>query len=409
MKRGLSLASVLATIFAVAANSTTVNATDLPEPAEMLIEAAEGGRLDEIRRLISSGVVDVNAGSFGRTALYAAAAADRAAAVELLLAAGADPNPGRDYLPLHVAIGRDRMEIARMLLAAGEDVNLRDSYGEAPLMSARQAKAVSLLVEAGASVDARDARGRTALIHEIDVVRQLLTSGANPNLADKRGETAIFHLSGIEGPGIEEVAQTLIEGGASLSVRDADGATPLFVFMDNCQADLVRLVQRAGSDLDLANPNDVAALKEFARCGRAEIVEMILDYRDLPDREAILLNAFFAAIDSDDIEALTALLEAGVSLQSTTSATDGFDDLDHVNGLLFAVLESQLPMVKFFLDQDVSAESSDSLGRTALIIAAAHQEFEIAAELLAAGASPNAQAKDGSTALMRAIDQTRSR
>jgi ankyrin repeat protein len=59
---------------------------------------------------------------------------------------------------------------------------------------------ITLLVDHGARVNARDSSGNTALMHASDLcfnwnIEALLKAGADPNITDSSGQTAIQHLS----------------------------------------------------------------------------------------------------------------------------------------------------------------------------------------------------------------------
>jgi ankyrin repeat protein len=97
--------------------------------------------------------------------------------VQALLRAGADPNAReRDGLSLLIqAVRSESRTVVRALLRAGADVNRVESHGgsrETALMTAAMygnLAMVRLLIEAGAEVSARSAKGDSAL----DLARRL--------------------------------------------------------------------------------------------------------------------------------------------------------------------------------------------------------------------------------------------
>lgn len=124
--------------------------------------------------------------------------------VRLLLEKNANMNLSTTHAgtPLHYAAGHGDLTMVRALLARGANVNAtgRDS-GETPLISACRDWAhsyiVSPLLSAGADVNARDKKGRTALHYAVDpllnipLVELLIKKGANPAQADNFGVTPI--------------------------------------------------------------------------------------------------------------------------------------------------------------------------------------------------------------------------
>jgi len=103
----------------------------------------------------------------GTTPLHYAVRFGRRAAVEALLAQGADPNAvaerwWMERTPLHSTAMRGHAEIARWLLQAGADLESRNEHDYTPLLLAvRWARwaVVDVLLSAGADREARDAQG----------------------------------------------------------------------------------------------------------------------------------------------------------------------------------------------------------------------------------------------------------
>jgi ankyrin repeat protein len=149
----------------------------------LLLTAAGDGDLAGIDAAIAAGG-DVNAVSgHGNSVLYNACFADQLQAIAALLARGADPNRRMTYhspVDGRVEVGVVALMVCRSaaavetLLAAGADPNVSDNQGSTPLMRAALAagpEAVALLLKAGANPAAKDAAGRTAA----DRVKQRLS------------------------------------------------------------------------------------------------------------------------------------------------------------------------------------------------------------------------------------------
>jgi ankyrin repeat protein len=172
-----------------------------------LYAAAERGQEAVVRRLIERGA-DVNLrGQSGVSPVGAAAYAGRASIVKLLLAHGADGRTPDDTgkPPIVYAAAGGQLDIVRQLLAQNIDINARYANDLTLLMwacgpdeSVAEAQAltlVSYLVDAGAHVDDRDARGRTPLMiaaegGHAEIARLLLAHGADPSLKDNAGKRA---------------------------------------------------------------------------------------------------------------------------------------------------------------------------------------------------------------------------
>ncbi len=122
------------------------------------------------------------------------------AAIELLLARGADPLSTCQFgTALHGAVSGARPEVVRLLVAAGLDPNAGGPAGRPPLVLAAQrgsAALVEALLDAGASAGATDRMGNSALLmaasygHE-PVVRLLVARKGSVTGANARGDTAL--------------------------------------------------------------------------------------------------------------------------------------------------------------------------------------------------------------------------
>jgi uncharacterized protein len=175
--------------------------------ATALFFAAEGSHISIAQRLIERGA-DVNlAGRSGVSPIAAAAYAGNEIIFDALLAHGADERASDDTgkSPIVYAAARARFEIVTRLLARNIDVNARyrndltllmwasGPYEGAP--EARAAKIVTSLLDAGAHIDDRDDRGRTALMMaaeggHAEIADLLLARGADISLTDKAGKRA---------------------------------------------------------------------------------------------------------------------------------------------------------------------------------------------------------------------------
>ena len=95
-----------------------------------------------------------------------------------------------------VAVGSNRLYWVRRALELGVDPNAPGAYVDRPLNAAHSAEVMSVLVEAGASVDARDGGGFSAL-HEavlrgdVEVIFALIKCGADINSKTGHGNTSL--------------------------------------------------------------------------------------------------------------------------------------------------------------------------------------------------------------------------
>lgn len=166
-------------------------------PARRLCEAIERNDVAAVTAGLAE--VDVNAAGFQGCTLLSIAMEQLAktptelGVLRVLLGAGANPNAG-DELPLRNAIylsAQAGLEPMRLLLAKGAKVDARTEFGD-PVAFAANGRAVppeawTILLDAGAPIDATDRGGRTALIDAITInnwpaALVLLERGANPDI-----------------------------------------------------------------------------------------------------------------------------------------------------------------------------------------------------------------------------------
>ncbi len=169
--------------------------------------AAEGSHILIAQRLIERGADVRLTGRSGISPIAAAAYTGNDIIFDALLAHGADERAPDDTgkPPIVYAAAGARFDIVKRLLARNIDVNARCPNDLTLLMwasgpdegvpEAQAMAVVSYLLDAGAHIDDRDNRGRTALMiaaegGHADVAGLLLARGADPSLKDKAGKRA---------------------------------------------------------------------------------------------------------------------------------------------------------------------------------------------------------------------------
>src|ERR1700730_5908151 len=175
--------------------------------ATALYFAGEASHISIVQWLIEHGADVKLTGRSGISPIAAAAYAGNDVIVEALLARGADERAPDETgkPPIVYAAAGARLDIVRRLLARNIDVNARCANDLTLLMwasgpdeqvaEARAVRVVSYLLDAGAHIDDRDDRGRTALMiaaegGHAELADLLLAKGADPSLKDKAGKRA---------------------------------------------------------------------------------------------------------------------------------------------------------------------------------------------------------------------------
>lgn len=300
-------------------------------PAMIALLAEHGARLDDpraaalhwagkpeaVRALLKAGVrVDLRDAK-GRTALHLTTGVwyPKAAAVTLLLAAGADVNAKSPTgsTPLLEALRRRQLEIVRLLLAAGAKVDVRDGNGDTPLALARQAGApfVKLLSGAGARDDGRPALHRAAGAGDLARVQALLQGGAEVD-AIGPGKTTALHLASQAGHAA--VVRVLLAAKATVDAKDEQQQAPLHVA---ASADVAKALIAAGAVVNPTSKREfepvIPPIYTAVMAGRAEVVAALLEagarMKSSPMDPGMLVWAAFAGRTS----VVRVLLAAGAS------------------------------------------------------------------------------------------------
>ncbi len=378
-----------------------------------LADAAMNGEIDTMRALLKAGA-DVNApGAFGTPALHWRVRVDDLAGTALLLKAGADVNAAteRGVTALSLAIENGNPKMVEVLLKARADSGRPDAAHETPLMRAAAVgvlPVVQLLLKHGAAVDARDELfGQTALMFaaragHLQVVDTLIARGADVNASTTVGPVPPFIAPnsvpgfgfgvGILRGGVpadrgrrepipggmtpllyaarhdhREVAARLIDAGADVNGREANGIWPLLMAISNDNVATARLLLERGS-----------AVNGQDWYGRGPLWEAV-NVRNLYVHNATFRNGVERAPLLGLIEAL---LAAGADVDARTKETP--------------------PFRHHLLEITGSLEWVDFTGQTPFLTAALAGDVTVMKMLLAKGANPRIDTFEGTSPLMAA-------
>jgi ankyrin repeat protein len=200
-------------------------------PNQCLAAAARNGDLGIFKFWLAHGadikaqpekVKDYSIQSSRRDLLANALIGGNADIVRLLLDAGTavpaqtDPNEPVISWTLMQSHSKELPEIITLLVKAGADVNARDIQGETPLfwVSNANPELVKPLFAAGADINARDYNRNTPLIRHADsepMVRELLADGADPTAINARGDTPFTNAQQHHCPACADLIQKTIQ------------------------------------------------------------------------------------------------------------------------------------------------------------------------------------------------------
>ena len=194
-------------------------------------------------------------------ALYDASIRGRAPEVRSLLLSGADPRyrveegQYKGYFPLIAASQEGHVEVIEVLVAAGADPNqVGGPFSVSSLFVAaqfNQPRAIAALVKANADVNLASSQGCTPLNFAVqkgnkEAVVALLVARAAVNIANSQGASPLFYAAHL---GHVDILKLLLRAKVEVDQADIDGDTPLMIAARNGDLACVELLLAGGANV----------------------------------------------------------------------------------------------------------------------------------------------------------------
>jgi ankyrin repeat protein len=198
-----------------------------------------------------------------------------------------------------MSLGARAALAALLLFACAGDWSVAQADDGTLLAAAERgdAQAVRLALARGAKVDARDARGRIALLvathgNHIEAARALIAAGADVNAKDDIQDSP-FLYAGAEGR--TEILKLALAAGADLKSVNRYGGTALIPACHHGHVEAVKVLLATSIDVDHVNRLGWTALLEAVILGDggpvyAEIVRLLVAARanvNIADRDGV--------------------------------------------------------------------------------------------------------------------------
>ncbi|PON78466.1 Notch [Trema orientale] len=210
----------------------------------VLHDAAAMNRIDLIEILCkSSGNLELNsADSDGRTPVHIAAARGHVEALSFLLSAGGsgEARDSKGWTPLHHSSAAGHHDVVECLLERSNAKYVVDRDGKTAFALAAENGHTELL----APLRVNDALHRAARLGDVNGVKSCLAEGATVNGRDQNGWTPL-HRAAFKG-GIE-CARVLLNHGAQVDAVDEAGYTPLHCAVEAGHAPVAMLLIAHGA------------------------------------------------------------------------------------------------------------------------------------------------------------------
>lgn len=259
------------------------------------------------------------------------------------------------------------------------------SQGQTLLMQAVESgrlEIARLLLDRGADLERKDAKGQTALFKAIgqpELVDILLNAGADPNLVDRQGKTAV-HVA-IDAGSIESI-RLLAGYNVKLNRIDQHGDTPLTAAIEK-QLDVVELLLSRGADVDYVNGLGETPLHVASRVGNKKAVRLlVLAGAGMKTESRQGWTPLHLAAIHGNVRVARELLQEGVDIDLRNRRRQ--------TPLMCAVHENNIAMVDFLLDEEADVAVADLRGNTPLHEALLTENYDVAERLLVEGANPDA-------------------
>ncbi|MDD9889600.1 MAG: ankyrin repeat domain-containing protein [Gammaproteobacteria bacterium] len=242
----------------------------------------------------------------------------------------------------------------------------------------------------------------------IDSVSAALESGvsANSTSADSTSALQWATLSNNS-----DIVRLLLGNGADANASNRYGVTAGALAAENGNSEIMSQLLAAGIDANQAMPEGESLIMTAARTGDADTVRVLLEHGANPNQRENSRgqNALMWAAAENNADAIRVLTEYGADIHIKTNNPSRGSTRPFVyppptgfSALLFAVRAGHMQAVIALLDAGANINDFVSDGQSALVIAAANANWELASLLIDRGADVN-QANAGWNALHQTV------
>ena len=250
------------------------------------------------------------------------------------------------------------------------------------------------------ALDAEVPTGTSTPLHDVAAfgtvagAQALLDEGANVDARDADGRTPLYQAASFnQEPGMIHL---LIDSGADVEARDIRGDKPVHRAIEYGTVPVAEALIERGADIEAQDGRGSTPLERSLSNDTLEMARLLLSRGADPNAWPYLLTAAHI----NDLEMAKLLLDSGADI----------DDSDPARGetpLHVAALSDSLEMARLLLDRGANIEARDNvIRRTALLYAAQSSSLGMVTLLLDRGAEINVQDEIHDTALHLAFENS---
>ncbi len=291
----------------------------------------------------------------------------------------------------------DLETLRRMLQSAPIDLDVDDEIHNLPLAEAARCgnfKAVQLLLNAGADVNAGKTWKSTALVQAVEnaqdnVFMLLLEAGADIDEVDYEGNTLLMCAASSGNVTIVEELLRLTNN-ADVNRANFGRRTPLMLAAQKGHAAVFSSLVRAGADIQLKGPEKQTLLEYAAMGGSTAIIDQLLESgAEVNSADLFGDTALTKAVHGGHVDAYSRLLTVGAEFGL---------DLTGISLQRLAILGGSASIVSLLLDKGFPI--IDSQGESMLVLAASKGQIDLVSVILEKKPVIDAVDHSGDTALM---------
>ena len=210
----------------------------------------------------------------------------------------------------------------------------------------------------------------------------------------------------------------LLRAGANVALANNYGASPMTLASEVANTDVLRVLLEAGANPDSPNPEGQTALMAVARTGNVEAATLLLDHGATVDAKEKWggQTALMWASARRHPEMMQLLISKGADVNAasidrdyqrhvTAEGRPKSLDAGGLTPLLYAARENCMACVDVLLKNKADIDLPDPDGVSPLLVAIMNANWDLAKQLIVAGADVNQWDMFGESPLYNAVDQ----